>query len=122
MPAPVWPGTLPQRPLRDGYNPRPQEALVRTPMEDGYEQARRQRLSIWHETPVRYRMTPAQLATFKAFWNGDLNAGASAFTLPVFGLDGAGYVNRTVRLRDVSYQPVGPADTYVAGTLSIRNF
>ena len=122
MPAPVWPATLPQKPLREGYDPRPQEALVRTPMEDGYEQARRQRLSIWHETSARYRMTPAQVATFKAFWKNDLNAGASTFTMPVFGLDGTGYQDRTVRIRDVAYQPVGPADVYVAFTLVIRSF
>ena len=110
------------KPLRDSYTPRPRDPIERTENEDGPEHERRRRLNIWHETPVRYRMTPTQVATFKAFWKADLNTGAVALTMPIWGFDGAGYQTRTVKIRDISYMPAGPADTYVGFTLSIRDF
>lgn len=124
MTLPVWPNTLPQKILRDGYAPAsPENLIASTAMEDGPEVRRRKRLAIWSGVAVRYRMTPAQVATFKAFWLADLNAGTRDFTLPMFGMDSASYVNRTVRIADGRYSlaPAGPADSYVSLSLKVRD-
>lgn len=123
MPLPVWPITLPQRPLREGYAvSAPSGHMSETEVEDGPAIRRRKVFSLWRRVQLRYRMTPAQKAAFETFWRQDLNAGVNEFTLPLWNFDGAGMVSARVRMEGASFScgPAGPADSYVSFEVEAR--
>lgn len=97
MALPVWPVTLPTRPLRDGYERGPRRGALQTEFEDGPDRLRDQsRIDAMSET-VTMDMTPAQFVVFEAFYRDDLFRGKSRFTMPT--IDAAGTItNRTVAL------------------------
>jgi hypothetical protein len=75
----VWPATLPQYVLVDGYQERPPELLIESPMDAG-PPARRRRFTAG-ETAIacRIALSAAQKATLEGFFGDDLKAGAVAF-------------------------------------------
>ena len=82
MPEIVWPPTLPQVALADGYTSRPGDNVVRTEMDVGPAKVRRRGSAGVRRISVRYRMTPAQSDDFEAFYNDTLRSGALRFTWP----------------------------------------
>lgn len=83
-----WPATLPQTPLLDGYENRPQNSVLRSEF-DGYTKQRNRFTAALHDVSERYFLTDAQYNTFKTFFDSTLNNGADEFTKqnPETGLD-----------------------------------
>lgn len=98
MTLPVWPDTLPEYVLREGFQAAGVEATVRTEMEDGPGYVRRKRLNIWTPVEIRLFLRSAQQVTeLKGFWRNTLNCGQSRFTAPIYTFEGtgSGYVLKT---------------------------
>ena len=122
MPLPVWPAALPQPPLRDGYSPTEEDAVIRTEMESGPGVERLRNLDRWSMTDVKYPLTTAQVVIFKAFWLTSLIRGASPMLLPVWGFDGATLVTRTVKvLSPPTYSPMRKNLCLVSMKIKIRD-
>jgi hypothetical protein len=124
MPIPVWPATLPQVALREGYDVRPEDdMIIKRDMEDGLPLQRRKKLSSW--TPVNFRLilTPAQWATLTAFYRNDLNFGANKFTMPVWNFSGV-TVSKTVQPRGPMPTPshIAPTQVGVSISIAVRDF
>lgn len=96
MTIPSWPGTLPQNTLYESWGV---ESLydepIKTEMEDGPPKMRRRSLTNWSKVSVAYKMTAAQLQTFKTFVQTTLGHGSSMFTLPIY-VPGTGNSSKTV--------------------------
>lgn len=76
---PTWPGTLPVRPLEQGYEETMRESQVRSSI-DGMPIVQRQR-SPGYSKPMSltFELTSAQLDAFQSFFRTDLGYGAIAF-------------------------------------------
>ncbi len=74
----VWPGGLPQRPSVSGYQESFAETALRTPMEAGAAKLRRRFTAAPRQMELSFRMTPAQVALVRTFFE-DTTAGG---TLP----------------------------------------
>ena len=74
----VWPAALPQRPSVGGYQERFTETALRTPMEAGAAKLRRRFTAAPRQMELSFRMTPAQVALVRIFFE-DTTAGG---TLP----------------------------------------
>jgi len=90
MSVPVWPISLPQRPLADGYSEQPPNLVVRSPMDVGPAKVRRRTTAGVTRLQMAFHLTPAQLATFRGFLANDIQDRALAFTWahPVTGVVG----------------------------------
>lgn len=73
----TWPATLPA-PLLDGYGVNPAEQVVRSDMESGAPRARRRSTARNDHVPVNWRMTDAQFAIFRAWFDDDAEAAGGA--------------------------------------------
>jgi hypothetical protein len=123
MTLPVWPGTLPQAPMREGYSVDQENPKVSTQMEDGPDVDRLRKLYLRTSISAKYLMTPAQATTFKAFWKVDLNRGVSDFTIPVWTMEAAGYVNKTARIEGApKWEYIGPSHSAVMLNIKVRDF
>ena len=76
----TWPTTLP-RPQVAGYVIAPLDVTVRTDMEAGLPRVRRRSVARNDQVSVAWRFTDAQMATFRAWFDGDCANGASWFTV-----------------------------------------
>jgi hypothetical protein len=87
VPIPSWPASLPQRPLADGFSETPPNLLVRSAADFGPAKARRRATAGVTKLKAAFRLSPAQLATFRTFFAADLQGGALTFswTHPVTG-------------------------------------
>lgn len=76
---PTWPGSLPVRPLEDGYEETLRESQVRSSI-DGLPIVQRQR-SPGYAKPITmsFEFTSAQLDAFQVFYRDDLGNGAIPF-------------------------------------------
>ena len=75
----AWPGTLPQRPLAEGYNERLRRMGVRFEPEAGPAIQRRRVTATVRPLQVRLRLTPAQAAILDSFWESDTAGGTLPF-------------------------------------------
>lgn len=87
MANPIWPTSLPQEPLREGYTETGPDALLRTEMESGPPIVRRRFTAATQGRQVVYRMSDAQWATFKTFFDTTISGGALRFDWPDAGND-----------------------------------
>ena len=76
----TWPTTLP-RPLVAGYAIAPMDLTVRTDMEAGAARVRRRSAARNDQVSVTWIFTDTQMATFRAWFDGDCANGASWFTV-----------------------------------------
>jgi len=88
---PAWPSTLPQKPLGDGFTETPPNLVVRSQTDVGPAKTRRRATAGVTRLQMAFRLTPAQLATFRAFLDDDLAGRALSFswTHPVTGAAGS---------------------------------
>lgn len=100
MALPLWPTTLPTRPLQDGTSidglRRPP---VATDMEDGFRRQRPRSTTKLADMTLTFMMDQDQAVTFLQFVTDDLHDGAQRFEMPVWK-PGAGEVLpvRTVQI------------------------
>ena len=80
MPIPLWPASLPPRPLADGFSETPPNLLVRSATEIGPAKARRRATAGVTRLKAAFRLSPAQLAIFRTFFASDLQGGALPFS------------------------------------------
>lgn len=74
-----WPSTLPVKPLADGYQEEPQNAVIRTEMEMGTPKQRRRFTAVSDYIQCKFVLTKAQLTDFKTFWTATSKFGSLAF-------------------------------------------
>jgi len=88
---PAWPATLPQRPLGDGFAETPPNLVVRSQTDVGPAKTRRRATAGVTRLQMAFRLTPAQLTTFRAFLDDDIKGRALSFgwTHPVSGVAGS---------------------------------
>ena len=75
-----WPATLPQ-PRANGYGMQPKARFSSTDMDSGPTRNRRRSTNAPTAVTVKWRFTHTQMATFEAFIEYDINAGAAPFTV-----------------------------------------
>lgn len=74
----VWPESLPQYPLIDGYSDLPQDSVLRSKM-DGYTKQRNRFTANLYNVEESYLLTPAQFGVFENFYSSILGNGADTF-------------------------------------------
>lgn len=77
---PAWPSSLPATPLAEGFQETAPDLIARSPMEVGPAKTRARQTAGVSKLRLAFRMTPAQLAIFRAFLKTDLQNRAIAFT------------------------------------------
>lgn len=80
----LWPATLPQRPLTDGYSELPGFPVVQAPV-DGPSLSRRRYTAAPTEITQSFEMTTTQLEAFRTFYETDCSHGAVPFTWREWG-------------------------------------
>jgi len=78
MPTPIWPTSLPQSPLIEGYSNIPQDSVMRSPM-DGYTKQRNKYTAVMSDVTESYLMSQVQYAVFKDFFRSTLKNGSTDF-------------------------------------------
>lgn len=76
---PVWPVSLPQDVLIDGYDERPPDTTLRSTMDEGPAKVRRRFTAGVRVFSVTVALTRAQVETLDAFYRTDLQGGALRF-------------------------------------------
>lgn len=79
MSNPLWPASLPQQVLVDGYKRSFGVGVVRTPMEIGPAKQRQRFTAVPQPFSAMTEVDRTQLATFQAFWRDTLGQGALPF-------------------------------------------
>ena len=80
MSIPIWPATLPQTLLLQGYGESPGENQLRSPMEVGPAKVRRRATSAPRKVTGSLYLSASQLDDFKTFYNTTLLSGTLRFT------------------------------------------
>jgi len=75
----VWPSSLPQRPTVGGYQERFAETVLRTAMDAGAAKLRRRFTAAPRQIEVTFRMTAAQVAVLRSFYEETTAGGALPF-------------------------------------------
>jgi hypothetical protein len=75
----VWPSGLPQRPSVGGYQERFAETALRTPMEAGAAKLRQRFTAAPRQIEVSFRMTAAQVALMRVFYEETAGGGTLPF-------------------------------------------
>jgi hypothetical protein len=78
MAIPIWPTSLPQKPLMAGFQENPQNIIVRSQTDVGPAKARRRVTVAVANFEMQFRLTSAQLATFRTFYATDIQSGVLA--------------------------------------------
>ena len=79
---PVWPLTLPQAPIAEGYQESPGETVLRRPMDVGPAKQRRLYTAGVKQWTMTWELEASEVTTFQAFFESTLEGGALAFDLP----------------------------------------
>lgn len=79
MPNPVWPTSLPTRPLVENYQREARDTSLRTKMDVGPDHVRRRYTAVVYDISVQLLLTTTQLATLRAFVDTDLKGGSLRF-------------------------------------------
>lgn len=84
----LWPDTLPEAPLLDGFHETPPATVIRTEMEQGPAKLRRRTTAGVGKMEMRYLLSKAEVAALESFYQETLGGGALsfAFTHPRTGL------------------------------------
>lgn len=80
MTTAAWPAGLPQCPILNGFKEQPQPSTTAFKPEIGPPKIRRRTTAKSWMTDMVYRMTNAQLLTFKTFYETTLEDGSLPFT------------------------------------------
>ncbi len=75
----VWPSSLPQRPTVGGYQERFAETVLRTAMDAGAAKLRRRFTTAPRQIELTFRMTAAQVAVLRSFYEETTGGGALPF-------------------------------------------
>lgn len=119
----TWPTSLPQ-PISDGYGLTPEDSGIRTDMEVGAARVRRRTRARNDRIDVRWLLTDAQMAAFRAWFDDDATgvSGGSAWFYIRLNIGTGGM--QTVEARFVNGFKRGdftPPDTWqVTAQLEIR--
>ena len=84
MSDPVWPLSLPQKPLRQGFASSGQQPVRRMQMESGPDRVVRLSNQSVRGNSVAWYLSAQQLAEFWSFYEQDANAGADWVLIPLF--------------------------------------
>lgn len=77
----TWPGSLPSKPLKDGFNETlPSPKRIRSAMGNGKEKVRRRTSSGPGKFTVVYELTASQADTLETFYETDTKHGTLVFT------------------------------------------
>ncbi|MCW5699969.1 MAG: hypothetical protein KIT00_09020 [Rhodospirillales bacterium] len=79
MTNPVWPYSLPQRPLAQGFNEQAPNSVIRTQMEAGPPKVRRRFTAGKRTIDMQLRLNADQVETLDAFHDSSLQGGALSF-------------------------------------------
>lgn len=85
----VWPLSLPQKPLRDGFNQTFSPNVIKTDFEIGPKQTRPRSTFQGKKFTVSYMITGDQKIVFENFYQYTTLSGTQPFTIPDFYLDNA---------------------------------
>ena len=75
----VWPASLPQRVLAQGYAETFPDTVARAKMDAGPDKVRRRFTAAARDFEGSLRLTPAQAATLESFFHSDTAGGSLAF-------------------------------------------
>lgn len=81
MTDPVWPNTLPQRPLAQGFRKTFGDGAIRNQMDSGPPITRKRFTATVKPYQMTFRLTAAQVDILEAFYETDCAMGAIAFQL-----------------------------------------
>lgn len=79
----MWPSTLPQLPLRDGFNSGGEQPVKRQQMEAGLDRVTRVSSNTDRKNQLSFVMTKSQAADFWSFYENEANAGADFVYVPM---------------------------------------
>lgn len=79
---PVWPETLPQSPLNDGYSETMGNSVLRSDMDTGVAKTRRRTSASVRTMSARYILTADQAAALTVFFDVTVAGGSLPFTFP----------------------------------------
>lgn len=79
---PIWPISLPQQPLREGFSLRQSSNLLRSEGDSGIAKVRRRGAPRPVTFTCRFRMTDSQRETLAGFVSATLQDGALRFEMP----------------------------------------
>jgi hypothetical protein len=79
---PAWPGTLPQYPLKQGYQRAGKAGLIRSGMEVGPAKVRRRTTAAVERMQLTFRMTAAERTAFLTFFETTVSGGVERFDFP----------------------------------------
>lgn len=97
MSLPIWPVTLPQKWLKDGYKRANRNRPLVTEMDDGRVVVRKRADRTARREVAAFIMSNEQLEVFEAFYSSGLSEGASRFTMPTPNADRS-WSMRTVQI------------------------
>lgn len=100
-----WPSILPS-PLKDGYEIRPQDGILRTEMEAGPARQRREYTQVPTRIPVKWLFTSTEYAVFESWYLHEAKEGSEWFEVELLG--GLGLSLHEARLtRMFQAKPIG---------------
>ena len=116
---PTWPTTLPL-PQQEGYGLEPQQAFLRTDVDQGPAIQRRRFSSSPTDIPLNLDLTNEQFETFEAWYHYEILDGASWFNMTLYNGNGLNTVE--ARFKSVyKAAPKGGLSWVVTATLESRN-
>lgn len=77
----IWPTSLPQSPLIEGFSDIPQDTVIRSKF-DGYSKIRNRYTAAMHIVTENYLLTKSQFDTFRNFYETTLGNGSEDFNKP----------------------------------------
>ena len=78
----IWPASLPQQPLQDGYQETEPDLLLRSSMDVGPAKVRRRYTAGVKPYKLSFAISSAHKATFQSFYLGSISSGVYPFTFP----------------------------------------
>lgn len=96
--------TLPA-PERSGYSMQEVLPVIRTQMEQGPDRVQRISSSYITDLSVQVHLTQSQMSAFRTFFEGEAEAGAAWFMMPIMTMDVL--ANHRVRIKSVATSPAG---------------
>ncbi|AHX01185.1 hypothetical protein M316_0120 [Nitrincola phage 1M3-16] len=112
----IWPETLPQSPLIEGYSRSPVESRLISTVDAGARKIRNRFLAVPENTTEIFMMDAQQLAAFRVFFEDEIKRGAERFIKK----DPSDGQEKEYRFRSpYSEDPAGPFLTRVTCQLEI---
>lgn len=115
----TWPTSLPD-PQFSGYDLETTDATVRTSMDGGAPRVRRRNTATPDHVTLRFVLSEAQMATFRAFWDGGFMSGAAWVFMPVKTGRAAGLASRECRPLNGVFHAVPISKTHWSVDLKVE--